>query len=64
MSEWEDRGRAGMLHFKAASARCGQGEPSAWRTRGGDGLTPVGHCSESKISFQFRQSRLTGEFQR
>ena len=55
---------AGVVHFKPASAWHGQSEPSAWRTHGGDGLTPVGHCSESEISFQFRQSRLTGEFQR
>ena len=35
----------------------------AWRPRGGNGLLPVGTVA-SEISFQFRQSRLTGEFQR
>ena len=33
----------GTLLFKPASALRGQGEPSAWRTRGGHHLTLVGH---------------------
>jgi len=33
----------GALLFKPASALRGQGEPSAWRTRGGHQLTSVGH---------------------
>ena len=33
----------GALLFKPASALRGQGEPSAWQTRGGRHLTSVGH---------------------
>ena len=44
--EWQSAcgGQQGALHFKPASARRGQGEQGAWRPRGDDGLTPVGHC--------------------
>ena len=44
--EWQSAcgGQQGALHFKPASARHGQGEQGAWRPRGDDGLTPVGHC--------------------
>ena len=44
--EWQSAcgGQQGALHFKPASARRGQNEQGAWRPRGDDGLTPVGHC--------------------
>ena len=44
--EWQSAcgGQQGVLHFKPASARRGQNEQGAWRPRGDDGLTPVGHC--------------------
>ena len=42
-SEWEGRERAGVLHFKLASARRGQAKPGAWRPRGGNLLATVGH---------------------
>ena len=41
----------GALQFKPASARRGQGDPSAWRTRGGRSLLSVGHDrSEGHVS--------------
>jgi len=50
-SEWEGRERAGVLHFKPASARRGQAKPGAWRPRGGHPLTSVGHDrSEARVS--------------
>ena len=36
-------GQQGVLHFKPASARRGQGEPGAWRPSGGHLLASVGH---------------------
>ena len=44
--EWQSAcgGQQGALHFKLASARCGQGEQGVWWPRGDDGLTPVGQC--------------------
>ena len=43
-------GQQGVLHFKLASARRGQGEPSAWRPCGGHLLASVGH-DRPKIAF-------------
>ena len=43
---------AGILFFTPASAQCDQGQPSAWRPRGGNGLRPVGHCAGLKIPIQ------------
>ena len=42
-SEWEGRERAGVLHFKPASAQRGQNEQGAWRPCGGNLLATVGH---------------------
>ena len=45
------RRAAGRPPLKMASARRGQGEPGAWRPRGGHHLTSVGHdWSEARVS--------------
>ena len=63
-SEWEaervraSREAAGVLLFTPASAQRGQGQPGAWRPRGGKALLPVGHCSESENPIQLPSEHL------
>ena len=57
-SEWEaervqaSREAASVLLFTPACAQRGQGQPGAWRPRGGKALLAVGHCSESENLIQ------------